>query len=152
MWWARRWAWTICVAEPTGRSSGAPGVSGEMLRYLVAGLANTAVGYGVFLFLNAVVGVAPHASNAASYAVGLLVALLLNRYFVFQGARITPTAVWRFALGFGAAYTLNLLALSVGLALGLPPWLAQIFAMVTYTVSFYLINRAWVWRDREGGA
>lgn len=151
MWWAKLWAWTCRVAEPAGLSKARRGVSRELLRYLAAGLANTAVGYGVFLFLHAVAGVAPHAANAASYGVGLLAALVLNRYFVFRGARITSMAVSRFAAGFGFAYALNWLVLSVGLSLGLPPWLAQIVAMVAYTLSFYAINRMWVWRARETG-
>jgi putative flippase GtrA len=120
MWWAKLWAWTCRVAEPAGLSKARRGVSRELLRYLAAGLANTAVGYGVFLFLHAVAGVAPHAANAASYGVGLLAALVLNRYFVFRGARITSMAVSRFAAGFGFAYALNWLVLSVGLSLGLP--------------------------------
>lgn len=140
------------MTETRGLSNARRGVSRELLRYLVAGVANTAVGYGVFLLLHGVAGLAPHAANAGSYAVGLLVALLLNRYFVFHGAKVTPAAVWRFALGFVVAYALNLAVLSLGLGLGAPAWLAQIFAMVVYTLCFYAINRMWVWRERGSGA
>lgn len=121
-------------------------LSAEFARYLLAGLVNTAVGYGVFLVLLWGAGVEARIANFFSFAVGLLVALLLNRFFVFEGARVSGAAVLRFAAGFGLSYSLNLATLSMLLDRAMPAALAQLVAMAVYTVSFYLINRVWVWR------
>lgn len=123
-----------------------PAQRAELLRYGVAGVLNTAMGYGVFLALHWGLGVDPRLANGLSFGAGLLQSLLLNRWFVFEGARLGGAEVQRFALGFGVAYALNLLVLSALLALGMAAAWAQLFAMATYTVAFYLFNRNWVWK------
>lgn len=123
-----------------------PAQRAELLRYGMAGVLNTALGYGLFLVLHWGLGVDPHLANALGFGGGLLQSLLLNRWFVFKGARLGGLEVQRFAIGFGVAYGLNLLTLSALLALGMAvPW-GQFLAMATYTVAFYLINRVWVWK------
>ncbi|WP_088282562.1 GtrA family protein [Ideonella sp. A 288] len=134
------------MTEATPPAAARRGLSAEFVRYLLAGLANTAVGYAAFLALLWGAGLGPRAANAGSYAVGLCLALLLNRYFVFEGATVTPGAVVRFAAGFGVAYALNLATLWRLLDLGVPPAWAQLVAMAVYTIGFYAINRLWVWR------
>jgi putative flippase GtrA len=127
------------VAEASPRTA-------EFARFVLAGLANTALGYGVFLLLWGWLSAAPGTANAVSYALGLLQSLLLNRWFVFRGARLSAGAVLRFALGFALAYALNLGTLHALIGLGLHPALAQIGAMAVYTLAFYAVNRLWVWR------
>jgi len=118
----------------------------EFLRFVLAGLLNTALGYAVFLGLHWGLGLDARPANAAAFAAALAQSLLLNRWYVFRGARMSGIAVLRFSLAFGLAYGLNFLLLSVLLAQGVPGALAQVPAMVAYTVTFYLINRLWVWR------
>ncbi|MBH9578842.1 GtrA family protein [Inhella proteolytica] len=119
---------------------------GEFLRFLLAGLANTALGYAVFLVLHQGLGLQAGWANAWSYGAGLLQALLLNRWFVFQQARLSAPAVLRFALGFGLCFGLNQAVLHALLGLGRPAALAQLAAMASYTLSFFVLNRAWVWK------
>ena len=88
---------------------------------------------------------APEVSNAIGYAAGLAVAFVLNRVFVFEGARLSIAAGVRFAVSFGIAFALNqavLVALTRGA--GMAPELAQVFAMVCYTVIFYFLNKHFV--------
>lgn len=118
----------------------------EFLRFVLAGLANTALGYAVFMALHQGLGVAPGWANAWSYAAGLLQALLLNRWFVFQQARLSAAAVLRFGVGFGLCFGLNQAVLHALLGLGWPAALAQLVAMASYTLSFFVLNRAWVWK------
>lgn len=120
----------------------------EFARYLVAGVVNTAVGYAAFLAFFWGIGLGARLANALSYAVGLMVALLLNRLYVFKGATFSAGAVLRFGVGFGLAYALNLATLNGLLAAGWRAEIAQIGAMAVYTVGFYGVNRWWVWRDR----
>ncbi|MDY0021419.1 GtrA family protein [Arenimonas caeni] len=119
----------------------------EFVRYLASGVVNTLAGYLAFLLALHGLGLGLFAANAASYAVGLTVAYGLNLAFVFRGSRHSGGALARFLAGFAAAYAVNLgvLALAHGQA-GLRAELAQVAAMAAYTVSFYLINRHFVWR------
>jgi len=126
------------------REPGAPG--GEFLRFVLAGLANTALGYAVFLALHQGLDVRPGWANAWSYAAGLLQALLLNRWFVFSRARLSATAVWRFAAAFALCFALNQAVLHALLGLAWSAALAQLAAMASYTLSFFMLNRAWVWK------
>lgn len=124
----------------------------EFERYLVSGVVNTLAGYSAFLLALHGFGLGVFAANAASYAVGLAVAYTLNLAFVFRGSRHSSGALARFLSGFVVAYGINLAALHGAHAvLGLRPEFAQIVAMVAYTVSFYLINRYFVWRNRGPG-
>lgn len=118
----------------------------ELLRFVLAGLLNTALGYAVFLALHWGLGLDARAANAIGFGAGLLQSLLLNRWYVFHGARLDGGAVLRFGLAFVVAYGLNFGVLSALLAHGIAGALAQVPAMVTYTLSFYAINRRWVWR------
>lgn len=134
-------------SNPTSSANRVKRVQSEFLRYLVAGVVNTFVGYAVFLAALHGLGLGVFASNALSYATGLTAAYLQNRYFVFRGARHSSAALLRFLAGFGVAYLVNLAVLELAHArLGLRAEWAQLFAMVAYTVSFYLINRCYVWR------
>lgn len=121
----------------------------EFARYLVSGVVNTLAGYSAFLLALHGFAMGLFAANAASYAVGLSVAYTLNLVFVFRGSRHSTGALARFLSGFAVAYGINLAALHVAHALlGLRPEFAQIAAMGAYAVSFYLINRYFVWRNR----
>lgn len=118
----------------------------EFLRYLVAGLLNTVLGYGVFLGLHWGLGLDARPANALALAAGLMQSLLLNRWFVFRGARLRPVAMLRFSLGFCVAYGLNFVVLSLLLQQGVAGALAQLAAMASYTLCFYALNRVWVWK------
>lgn len=122
------------------------GFPDELLRYGVAGALNSLVGYGVFILALDWFALAPQLANASSYAVGLCMAFVLNRYFVFSGARFSCAAAVRFLLCFGFAFAINQLVLVVLLSGGLAgPRIAQLFAMATYTVAFYALNKRVVW-------
>lgn len=118
----------------------------EVLRYGIAGLINTAVGYGIFLGILAWTRLSPQQANAIGYGMGLGVAFLLNRYFVFAYAKLSLVAAARFMICFMVAFAINQLVLM----LLLRAWLvrseiAQLFAMASYTLAFYLLNRYVVW-------
>lgn len=122
-------------------------VQAEFLRYLVAGVVNTIVGYGVFLLAFRGLGLQVFVANALGYAAGLAAAYLQNRYFVFRGSRHSVGALLRFLVGFGVAYLANVAVLELAHArIGLRAELAQLAAMAVYTVVFYLVNRCYVWR------
>jgi putative flippase GtrA len=121
--------------------------SGEILRYVIAGSANTSIGYGVFLVMLLWANLRPELANAVGYGVGLGTAFALNRLFVFKGALFSLGAFVRFSIGFVFAFSLNqAMLLYLVSVLDIRPEIAQVFAMTTYTVFFYLINKYFVWK------
>ncbi|MFG0631966.1 GtrA family protein [Pseudomonas sp. xss_2] len=120
----------------------------QVVRYAIAGVVNTGLGYGVFWLLLKLVGVNAEIANAVGYCVGLISAFVLNRVFVFGVSSATLTMVFRFFVAFMIAYIINLLVL-VGLYrfLGVSAEIAQIFAMAIYTLSFYILNKTYVFNQ-----
>lgn len=120
--------------------------SDEILRYATAGIINTLVGYGVFLLALRWIDLSPELSNVIGYGVGLCIAFTLNCLFVFKNAQLSIGAGIRFAIGFVFAFALNQAMLFYMMnACKVIPEIAQIFAMTTYTLVFYLINKYLVW-------
>lgn len=117
------------------------------MRYGVVGVANTCVGYAIFWVGLRVIGLAPGTANAVGYALSLCLSFVLNRHFVFNTAPLARHAAWRFALSFGLAFSLNQALLWALLRGGRSAEIAQLFAMVAYTVVFYLLSKFFVFRD-----
>lgn len=120
----------------------------ELIRYGIAGVINTATGYGVFWVLLRQAAFSPELANAVSYAIALGVAFLLNRFFVFSGAKASAGAVLRFIAAFAASFSLNQAVLFVLFRIfSIPAEIAQVFAMIVYTVVFYLMNKHFIFKD-----
>lgn len=119
----------------------------ELIKYMIVGLINTATGYGVFWMLLRWVGCSPELANAIGYVIALCVAFYLNRFFVFTGANSSTSSILRFFVAFAAAFLLNQAVLIVFFRIFLvPAEIAQVFAMIVYTVIFYLLNKFYVFR------
>jgi len=112
----------------------------ELNRYIVSGLANTAISYAVFVISLKTFSFDIYCSNIMSYFFGLVSAFFLNRYYVFKSQRVN--SFYLFVIGFLISYFINLLILhflvkfyncSVGVA--------QFLAMAAYTVSFFAFNK-----------
>jgi putative flippase GtrA len=122
----------------------------ELIKYVVAGLVNTATGYGVFWVLLRWVGYSPELANTIGYIVALCVAFLLNRFFVFKGATVSVATVVRFFVAFASAFLLNQVVLFVLFRiLSVRPEIAQIFSMSAYTAGFYLLNKYCVFNTSQ---
>ena len=123
----------------------------EVVRYGLAGVVNSLVGYGVFIMSLYCAHTSPLIANAAGYAVGLCVAFVLNRYFVFAGVKFSLAAGARFLLCFAVAFVVNQLVL-IGMVRGegVDPRIAQLFSMAMYTVIFYILNKRVVWAVTDG--
>jgi putative flippase GtrA len=117
------------------------------LKFAATGMANTLVGVATLLVARDVLGMSDYVANAIGYAVGLVVSFLLNRSFTFADRNSMAVTAPRFLLAFAASYAMNLLVLAAGLdLLGLHPNLAQAAAIVTYSVTFFLLCRSFVFR------
>lgn len=117
----------------------------EFIKFLVAGVLNTLLGYCIFWILWKWAGFSPEGANAIGYITALFLAFILNRFFVFSGSVITATAVARFIASFGIAFASNQGVLFVLFRIFfVTPEIAQLFAMVAYTIIFYLLNKWFV--------
>ena len=90
------------------------------LRYGVAGVFNTLVGFSIIVALDVGLHVEPHLANAIGYAIGICVSFLLSKFFVFKARQTTRSAPLRYAVAVGVAFALNQGVLALATAL-LPP-------------------------------
>ncbi len=121
----------------------------ELIKYGVVGVINTAMGYGVFWIFFRWLNFSPEAANAIGYVSALSLAFILNHIFVFSGSTISATSAARFVAAFSIAFLINQIVLLVLFRIfSVPPEVAQIFAMIVYTVVFYLINKNFVFHKR----
>ena len=119
----------------------------EFVRFGLIGVVNTVVGFGVIVALMAGAGWPPLAANVGGYAIGLLVSYALNRRFLLPQRPVRRGGLPRFVLAFFLAYGVNLGGLWLGLhLLAAPVILAQVLAVGSYAVCFFLICRFYVFR------
>jgi putative flippase GtrA len=112
----------------------------EFIRYLISGLINSVIGYVAFLIFLNYLSVPLYFSNLLSYALGLISAYFLNKYFVFKSAEGGRYII--FAGSFLLSYCLNLFSLSFFIKFfNTPVEMAQLFAMAVYTLSFFILNK-----------
>ncbi|WP_065257141.1 GtrA family protein [Pseudomonas bananamidigenes] len=117
----------------------------QPLKFIFAGVANTAIGYGVFLLLVTLLDMNPSYANTIGYVIALIAAFILNKTFVFNQSTTDRSTIPKFIVAFGIAFGSNQLVLISGYRLaGLDPKIAQVFAMISYTVVFYILNKKFV--------
>ncbi|HJV84295.1 MAG TPA: GtrA family protein [Noviherbaspirillum sp.] len=125
---------------------------GQFIRYIIVGVANTIVGYGIIFGCMYLLGMSPEASNIAGYAVGLMVSYVLNRNYTFNSTQGRRTEFMRFLVVFAIAYGLNFVALLVLIhQLGVHEGVSQVVAGAVYVVSAFLMNKYYVFKIRHAG-
>lgn len=123
------------------------------LRYGLAGVVNTLVGFSIIVALDLGLGLPAHLANAIGYAVGICVSFALSKLFVFKARRTTRSAPLRYVVAVAAAFALNQGVLTLAkLALPSGPlWsvAAQGSAAVSYTAALFLLSHFWVFAHQE---
>lgn len=118
------------------------------VRFVLVGLANTALGYLVIILLHYGMGIEPVPANIGGYVIGALLSYTLNKKFTFASARPHTEALPRFGLAVVGCFLLNLMVLNLCLnAFLLPVALAQALAVCAYTIAFYFTSRFLVFRS-----
>ena len=130
-----------------------------LFRFLLVGVVNTLVGYGVMFGLYNLAGLhlwgdpGYWISSAANYLVGSVVSFFLNKHFTFRSREKGPGVVLRFAanitvcwlLAYGLAKPL-VLQLLAGRSLWLQENAAMLVGMCLYTALNYLGQRFFAFR------
>lgn len=118
------------------------------LRYGLAGVVNTLVGFSIIVALDVGLRLPAHLANAIGYAVGICVSFALSKLFVFRDRQTRPKAPVRYAVAVGVAFAVNQGVLSLARWLtphgGLFDVAAQGAAVVSYTGTLFLLSHFWV--------
>ena len=126
------------------------GLVGQVGRYGLVGLFNTALGFGVIAALEFGLGLSPYLANAGGYAAGFAAGYLLTRVFVFKARDKVGASTVRYLIAVAVCYGLNLAVLTLGRTIlprtNLFQLFAQLCAMGTYTVALFLASRYFVFR------
>lgn len=119
-----------------------------LARYGLAGVANTALGFGLILFCDAVLRLRPSIANAAGYVAGWVLSYALNRWFVFKSRSAHRVTGVRYLVAVLVAFSLNQVILQAALRLMSPGpanhALAQAAGVIVYTSVLFLLCAAWV--------
>lgn len=117
-----------------------PTQGARMLRFLGAGVVNTAFGYGVFGAL-VFLGAHPQVALIVQFLIGVLWNFWIHRRYVFavRGYGRLPV----YALSYVAVYVVNAVLLRSLMAIGLNAYLAQALSLGPVVIlSYILISRA----------
>jgi putative flippase GtrA len=121
----------------------------QILKYLLVGIINTIVGYGIIFFLM-FLGVSPEISNIVGYAVGISVSYVLNKIYTFQSKAHPKKEFPKFVLSLLASYTLNFLTLVLCIhILKINPYISQIISGAVYTVSGFVFLKYFAFRGSK---
>ncbi len=125
----------------------------QLVKYVVVGLANTALGYAIIFGCMYWLGLGPVLSNVIGYALGLVVSYLLHRKVTFQSTQTGHAEALRFLVVFGVAYSLNLLMLM----LLIDYWhvhkgWSQVIAGAVYVIASFLMQKFYVFRSVKARA
>lgn len=119
----------------------------KLLRFGLVGVFNTLAGYALFAFFAVVFRLTYNLSNFLSYVIMISVAFLIYKKVVFKSEKATDRRmVISYFVCAAIAFALNLAALNGLMLLGLNGFIAQIGAMVVYSVVFFLANRLIIFR------
>ena len=123
---------------------------GQLIRFVLVGVANTIVGLGIILILTEL-GAPKVPANMLGYACGLVVSFILNSRYTFK-TDLSIGRARKFLAVFGICYSLNLgMLLFLADVQGVDERLAQTGAVFTYTIAFFILSRLFVFNQRRSG-
>jgi putative flippase GtrA len=119
----------------------------QFTRFLAVGVINTICGYAVIFACMYLAMMTPETSNAAGYAVGLVVSYVLNRNFTFKSKQSRCSEIIRFLSVFAVAYVTNFAVLLILIhKINMHKGVSQILAGGFYIVVSFIMNKYYVFR------
>ncbi|MBN2353695.1 MAG: GtrA family protein [Spirochaetales bacterium] len=111
-------------------------------KFLLVGVANTAVGLGSILILINLLGFQYQIANIIGYALGLTCSFFLNKFFTFRSAFFRPAEIVKFLAAFAISYALQLLTLTLSHeVIKIGSNLSTLIGMAVYTMVNFLLNK-----------
>ena len=110
-------------------------------KYLLVGVINTIVGYGV-IFSLMYLGISPEISNITGYGIGISVSYLLNKTYTFKSKTHPKKEFPKFVFSLLIAYGLNFLTLILCIRVfNINPYISQVLSGGVYTISGFLLSK-----------
>jgi putative flippase GtrA len=122
----------------------------QFARFLVVGVGNTAVSFVSYRLLLAL-GVPYAAAAPLSFGVGALNGYIFNRSWTFAARDSTRARVLYVGIQAAGAGSLSLLVVAIVHVADVGEVPAYLVAIPPVTVSMFVANRFWTFRDRDGG-
>ena len=117
------------------------------LKYLLVGIINTIVGYGI-IFSLMFIGISPEISNIIGYAIGIIVSYTLNKIYTFQSKAHPKKEFPKFVLSLLTSYGLNFLTLILCIHIfKINPYISQIISGAVYTLSGFVFLKYFAFRN-----
>ena len=116
------------------------------IKYLIIGVFNTIIGYGIIFILMAF-GIIPEIANIIGYIIGILVSYALNKFYTFKTKSKSKKEFFRFIVSMICAYLINLFVLIVLYRyFHIDKYIATIIASIFYTLSGYVFSKYFAFR------
>jgi putative flippase GtrA len=136
----------------TARWAGLPSWLRLLMRFGLAGLANTAFGFSIIAALELGLGTQRNVANAVGYGAAMILSYGLNRNFVFRDSGAAGASIVRFLAAQALSFAVNQAVLVVVAGFlgesAVERMAAQLVAMTSYTVTFFVLCKVWVFRAR----
>ncbi len=118
----------------------------KFFRYILAGLINTLTTFIISIIFLRIFNIFLVISNFLAYTIGILVSFYLNRNFVFKSKEVKiKKQFYKFICACIISYIINLIFLIVfSYVYQFNNYLSQILAMVTYSLSFYILSNKYI--------
>lgn len=122
----------------------------QFIRFILVGIVNSGLGYGIIFGCMYWVGLSPELSNVIGYMVGLVASYFIHRSYTFRSTQKRRTEFIYFVIVFLIAYFANLATLIVLVrAVGVHAGFSQVVAGAVYVSTSYLLNKYYVFRSSE---
>jgi len=118
----------------------------QFLSYNAVGIVNTIVGFGI-VFGMMLLGASASVSNMVGYGIGSVVSYFLNKRYTFNVEQNSKSMAIKFFAVLGVAYLINFAVLQGLLYNGTNPYMAQVIAATTYTVSSFVLAKYLVFKE-----
>ena len=129
----------------------------SLLRFLIVGCINTAVGAAIMFGLYNLAGCSYWFSSAANYVLTSVLSFFLNKHFTFRSRAYSLREVLRFALNIAVCYLIAygiakplMLRLLSGASESLRDNAAMLTGMVLFTGCNYFGQRFFAFRKKDG--
>jgi putative flippase GtrA len=144
------------VARPTAVGRAAYGirhpVAGQLVRFAIVGVLNTAISLAVYK-LAVDVGVPYPVASVVAFAVGALNSYTLNRIWTFRAGGFSRSGFARYIVVQLVGLGINELVLVAAVeGLSVDALVAQAFALVIASSVMFVLNRQWAFATRDSAA
>lgn len=119
----------------------------KFIRYLIIGVFNTAIGYGIIFILMAFL-VIPEIANIIGYIIGIIISYVLNKIYTFRTKTKSKKEFFRFVICMICSYLINFIVLVILYRhFGVDKYIATIIASVFYTISGYIFSKYFAFKN-----